>query len=303
MDLATLRCFVGVAEDEHVGRAALRLNISASPLSRQIRKLEAELGVALFERQRQRLRLTEEGRRFLDEARELLAHADAVKARGRGLAQGAAGSLCLGAVPGALADATVVEALRRLRQERPGLALRVVPGRSPPLADQLRRGVLDLALVYRPPAETDLKSALLVRRPMALALAADHPLAAAEQVTPEHLAGQIWLALDRTVSPAFRQHFLAACRRAGFDPDIRYETSDLFSALAVIRAGLACALVQDGLPLPVGVVTRPVPGLDLHTELHAVWRPSNPAPVVAALLALFSLSASACRPEATPAAV
>lgn len=288
MDLAILRCFVGVAEDEHVGRAALRLNISASPLSRQIRKLEAELGVALFERQRQRLRLTEEGRRFLDEARELLAHAEAVKARGRGLAGGAAGSLCLGAVPGALADGAVVDGLRRLRAARPGLALRMVPGRSPALTDQLRRGVLDLALVYRPPAEPGLETRLLARRPMALAVAADHPLATVPQVTPAQLAGEAWLALDRSVSPAFRQHFLAACRRAGFEPDIRFETSDLFSALAVVRAGLACALVQHDLPLPAGVVTRPVAGLDLSTELHAVWRPSNPAPAVAALLALLS---------------
>lgn len=285
MDLATLRCFVGVAEDEHVGRAALRLNISASPLSRQIRKLEAELGVALFERQRQRLRLTEEGRRFLEEARELLAHADAVKARGCGLGRGAAGSLCLGAVPGALADRLVVEALRRLHRDRPGLALRVVPGRSPGLADQLRRGILDVALVYRPPAEAGLETRLLARCPMVLMVAAGHPLAGAEHVMPEHLAAEPWLALDRAVSPGFRQHFVAACRRAGFDPDICFETSDLFSAVSVVQAGLACALVQQGLPLPAGVVTRPVSGLELFTELHAVWRPSNPSPAVQALLA------------------
>lgn len=285
MDLATLRGFVAVAEAEHVGRAALRLNISASPLSRQIRKLEAELGVMLFERQRQRLRLTEEGRRFLDEARALLTHAEAVKARGRGLAGGAAGSLCLGAVPGALADGTVVDALRQLRAERPGLALRVVPGRSPALVDQVRRGLLDVALVYRPPTEAGLDVRLLSRRPMALMVAADHPLAAAAQVAPEQLAGEAWLALDRSVSPAFRQQFLDACRRAGFAPDIRFETSDLFSAISVVRAGLACALVQQDLPLPPGVAVRPVRGLELFTELHAVWRPSNSAPAVVALLA------------------
>lgn len=286
MDLATLRCFVAVAEDEHVGRAALRLNISASPLSRQIRKLEGELGVALFERQRQRLRLTEAGRRFLAEARDLLAHAEVVRARGRGLAQGAAGGLCLGAVPGALSNGTVLAALRRLSAWRPGLALRVVPGRSPVLADQLRRGALDLALVYRLPADPGLETCLLARRPMVLAVAAGHPLAGAD-LDADILAEQSWAALDREVSPGFRQLFLNACRGAGFEPDIRFETSDLYTSLAVIQSGLACGLVQDDLPLPAGIVRRPVPGLALFTELHALWRPSNPGAAVAELLALL----------------
>lgn len=285
MDLATLRCFVGVAEDEHVGRAALRLNISASPLSRQIRKLEAELGVALFERQRQRLHLTEAGRRFLAEARDLLAHAEMVKARGQGLAHGAAGSLCLGAVPGALADGSVVVALGRLRQDRPGLMLRLVPGRSPALADQLRRGILDLALVYRPPVEDGISTRLLARRPLWLVVAADHPLAKAESLDPAALGREAWLGLDRAVSPGFRQEFVAACRRAGFDPDIRFETSDMSSAMAVVQAGLAVGIIQYDMPLPPGVMVRPVPGFDLVTELHAVWRTSNPSPVLAALLA------------------
>jgi DNA-binding transcriptional LysR family regulator len=284
MDLATLRCFVAVAEDEHVGRAALRLNISASPLSRQIRKLEAELGVALFERERQRLRLTEAGRRFMAEARDLLGHAETVRARGRGLAQGAAGSLCLGAVPGALSNDTVLAALRHLSIQRPGVALRVVPGRSPALVEQVLRGALDLALVYRPPGESGLETRLLARRPMVLVVAADHPLATAE-LGPDVLGRQPWVALDREASPAFRLQFLAACRSAGFEPDIRFETSDLFSSLAVVQAGLACAVVQEGLPLPAGMAVRRLPGFELSTELYAVWRSSNPARALADLLA------------------
>ncbi|MGE5475108.1 MAG: LysR family transcriptional regulator [Bacteroidales bacterium] len=288
MDLGTLRCFVAVAEEEHVGRAALRLNISASPLSRQIRKLEAELGVALFERQRQRLSLTEAGQRFLAEARDLLAHAEAVKARGRGLAKDAAGSLCLGVVPSALYNAAVVGALKLLRRARPGMALRLVPGRSPGLTDQLRRGLLDMAFVYRPPSEVGLDSRLLARRPLHLIVAADHPLAADRgAVAASALAGEAMVALDRAVSPGFRDQLVAACRRAGFEPDIRFETSDLITGLAVVRAGLACGVLQDDLPVPDGIVRRPLAGLELFTELHAVWRPSNPAATVGELLAVI----------------
>ena len=75
MDLRQLRYFVAVAEDEHVGRAAERLHISQSPLSRQIAQLEEKLGLVLFERSQQRIRLTRDGRTFLAEPRAFLTNA------------------------------------------------------------------------------------------------------------------------------------------------------------------------------------------------------------------------------------
>ena len=75
-ELRLLRYFVAVAETEHVGRAAERLHISQSPLSRQIRQLEDQLGLVLFDRERRRFRTTKTGRWFLEEARDLLSHAD-----------------------------------------------------------------------------------------------------------------------------------------------------------------------------------------------------------------------------------
>jgi DNA-binding transcriptional LysR family regulator len=79
LNLRQLNCFVAVAEASDLGQAAIRLNISASPLSRQIRALEHGLGLTLLERSRQRLWLTEAGRNFLDDVLALLAHADRVE--------------------------------------------------------------------------------------------------------------------------------------------------------------------------------------------------------------------------------
>ena len=91
LDLRQLRYFVAVAELENVGRAATVLNISQSPLSRQIQQLEAQLGLDLFERERKRLRLTAEGRQFLDEARDLLAHAERLEMHSKLLGRGVEG--------------------------------------------------------------------------------------------------------------------------------------------------------------------------------------------------------------------
>ena len=112
MELQQLRYFVAVAETEHVGRAAERLHISQSPLSRQIRQLEEQLGLQLFERIKQRVRLTPAGRDFLAEARDLLAQAERVEERARQVGKGEACSLAIGYCEGVIHNGTLPAALR-----------------------------------------------------------------------------------------------------------------------------------------------------------------------------------------------
>ncbi|ELC50686.1 hypothetical protein WEK_00236 [Escherichia coli KTE26] len=88
IDLRQLKYFVVVAEEEHVGRAAERLHISQSPLSRQIAQLEERLGLTLFERNQQRIRLTADGQTFLAETRSLLTHANRLESLGKRLGRG-----------------------------------------------------------------------------------------------------------------------------------------------------------------------------------------------------------------------
>ena len=153
MELQQLRYFVAVAETEHVARAAERLHISQSPLSRQIRQLEEDLGLQLFERIKQRVRLTPAGRAFLDEARDLLAQASRLEERARQVGKGEMCSLSIGYCEGIVHNGRLPAALRRFRAQYPGVGLKLAAMRSAEQAEALERASIDIALAYNVPAQ------------------------------------------------------------------------------------------------------------------------------------------------------
>ncbi|MCT9006808.1 LysR substrate-binding domain-containing protein [Streptomyces sp. NPDC054766] len=286
LDLRQLRYFVAVAEAEHVGRAAERLHISQSPLSRQIAQLEKNLGLTLFERSQQRIRLTSDGRVFLTEARALLRHADRLENLGRRLGRGEEGGLCIGYVADAMHTGVLPSALRTLRDQRPGIHVALYDQESAEQFEGLRQRSLDIALVRTPPPEDDpdLKAASLLRDPLLLALPEKHPLALTEELTPDVLAGQPWIAVGDARDPAWRDTFVASCVASGFTPDIRLDAADPLTALGLVASGLGLALIQKSMVRGTseGVAVRELPWYEGSVQLWAAWHRVDLRPVVAA---------------------
>jgi DNA-binding transcriptional LysR family regulator len=286
LDLHQLRYFVGVAEQEHVGRAAELLHISQSPLSRRIMALEAQLGLKLFDRQRQRLRLTTEGREFLAEARALLARAEKLEQRGRLLGAGMTGSLTVGYVEAAVHSGLLARSLRPLREARPDLQFHLSAQRSAEQLDGLRQRLLDFGFVYTPPPPDDpeIASVHVLDEPLLLALPANDRLAGGPPVRPGDLDGRAWVTVVRRAPDTNRAPFLAACSRAGFMPMIAYETTDPLASLELVAAGLAFATVQASLSkiAPPEVAFRDLPWFDRRVAVHLVWRRADERPAVEA---------------------
>ncbi|MFJ4920858.1 LysR substrate-binding domain-containing protein [Streptomyces sp. NPDC088725] len=286
VDLRQLRYFVAVAESEHVGRAAEQLHISQSPLSRQIAQLEKHLGLTMFERTQQRLRLTSDGRVFLAEARALLRHADRLENLGRRLGRGEEGGLCVGYVTDAMHTGLLPQALRLLHNDRPDVHVALYSLRPAEQFEGLRQRSLDIALASEPPGpdDADLTGALLLEDPLLLALPADHPLTRRDRLIPSDLGEQPWIAVKNTPAPGWRDRFIASCVEAGFRPNVTMEAAEPLTALGLVASGLGAALIQKSLlrGAPEGVVVRELPWYTASVQLWAAWHRIDLRPLVAA---------------------
>ncbi|MGL6242819.1 LysR substrate-binding domain-containing protein [Pseudomonas sp.] len=293
IDIRQLRYFVAVAEEEHVGRAAERLHISQSPLSRQIAQLEERLGLTLFERSQQRIRLTRDGQTFLAETRALLTHANRLESLGKRLGRGEEGGLCIGYIENAMHAGVLPNALRVLRVDRPNVHVALYNQSSADQLEGLRQRSLDIALVSEPPVadDPDLLGFQVLDDPMLLALPEDHPLAHQATLTPADLADREWIGVQHLTS---RADFVSACIRAGFTPDIRMEATGPFTALALVASGLGIAMIQKGLSrnAPPGVVLREVPWIGYTRPLWAAWHRINLRPLVETFRKVLTKSGS-----------
>lgn len=284
IDLRQLKYFVAVAEEEHVGRAAERLHISQSPLSRQIAQLEERLGLMLFERNQQRIRLTRDGHTFLAETRALLTHANRLESLGRRLGRGEDGGLCIGYIENAMHSGVLSNALRKLRLSRPDVHIVLYSQPSSIQLEGLRQRSLDIALVNTPPVldDPDLEFAQVLDDRMLLALPEQHPLVDKGNLQPADLMEQDWISVIHKEDEHSRDDFVGACVKAGFSPNIKLEAGEPLTALGLVAAGLGLTLIQHSLRhnAPEGVVLREIPWMFYTTQLWAVWHKANLRPLV-----------------------
>ncbi|MFI1912636.1 LysR family transcriptional regulator [Nocardia sp. NPDC020380] len=198
VDLRKLRYFVAVAEHLHFGRAAEELFIAQPVLSRQIRALEDEFGVRLFERDRRGTALTAAGEQLLADARPLLANADALRRRVI-RADGGVETFTVGFMPGLIVTGVV----RALAERHPGLVIDPIRTTWDDQTDVVHDGRVDVSVVRLPIDPRGLEVRPLYTEPRVVAMAADHPLAAKQTVGIADLAAE-HLLQDPEIVPEWR---------------------------------------------------------------------------------------------------
>jgi DNA-binding transcriptional LysR family regulator len=239
MELRQLRYFVAVAEELHFGRAAERLTIVQSAVSQQIRRLERELGVELFDRSPRRVRLTEAGLRFLPAARELLAAERAALASVAEYAAGRGGTLRVGTSAGM--GARLERVLSEFTRLAPESRIELSSARTRVRLGQVASGELDAAFV-RGVEEGSHDGVRLIpvwQDALVVALSASHPAAASAEVELRELAALPLSLTERANNPPLVDLVVGACRDAGFEPVPGPSRATLQDILASFGAGTA----------------------------------------------------------------
>ena len=297
MELRHFRYFVAAAEEEHVGAAARRLNVSQPSLSRTIADLERELGVRLFVRAGRGVRLNPAGRQFLEDARQVLAEVERASATARRIGAGEVGRLDIGAVDTVAWAGVVPEALRRLRRSRPGVLLRLFPSSSREQLAAIRAGRLDVGFLYnRPPEDPVTRAFAVAEDEVVLAVPADHALSGLAEVALRDLAGEDFVSFPRAASPAYYDRLARACAGRGFEPRVVQEAATGAGMLAIVGSGLGIAFVNSAVRWrrPHNVSLLEIEDLDLKLVLDCVWRDDNHTPALAPFLdAVRGLAAEA----------
>jgi DNA-binding transcriptional LysR family regulator len=299
MELRQLDFFVAVAEELSFGRAAERLHIVQPAVSQQVRRLEGELGVRLFDRSSRRVRLTTAGERLLPEARAVLAAAGRVRQVAAAIAAGAEGILRVGTSQGL--GERLDQVLTELAKTAPRLQVRLV---SAPVTERVARvlaGELDAAFVRAPGAAPGLELLPLWQEPLTVALPATHPLAAQPAIELPQLAGIPLRLAPRRDNPPFHDLILGACTDVGFEPLPGPPFTNLQDTLAEIGTGSPTWTVLytavAGLMPVRRVAFRPLTGLTAQTCLAVP--PGLPGPALRHLLGACASAGPSAKPGPT----
>ncbi len=254
MNLRRLRYFIAVADELHFGRAAKRLHMAQPPLSQQIRQLEAELGVTLFERSTRRVTLTDAGRLFYPEAQRLLGEADSVERRVAEIRSGDGGTLRLGFVDSASYE-VMPRLLRAHRQRWPSVEYELLSMSSDAQHEALIARRIDLGIGRASRESAAVRSTQILKERLSLALPADHRLASQKQTSLARLGGEPFIGFDRGVSPSLHSELVAMFADAGADYDPIIEATEYTTIVGLVASGQGIAVV------PAAVKSFNPPGL------------------------------------------
>ena len=261
MELRHLRYFIAVAEELHFGRAAQVLGISQPPLSQQIQALEEELGARLFERTNRRVALSEAGRLFLDEARQVLAQVDKAADVARRAQLGELGEMKIGFTSSAPFNSSIPQAIFAFRQAFPAVHLNLLEMSSRDVAEALVEESIEIGVMRPFPLADSLVAVELFREPLVAVIQAEHPLAEGSEsgLYIGALADEPFVFFPRSYGSGLYAQLLSLARQAGFSPHIAQEAGEAMTIIGLVSAGLGVSVLPASFQHMriKGVVYRP----------------------------------------------
>ncbi|BAU67386.1 LysR family transcriptional regulator [Stanieria sp. NIES-3757] len=277
LDLQHLQTFLVVAEEMNFGRAAERLHIAQPPLSRQIQRLEKNLGVELFNRSKPQIQLTSAGKVFVREATKILKQVDLGVQLTQRASRGEIGKLAIAFEGSSLSD-LVPRSIQSFRQQFPEVEILIQEMPTKQQIQALLEERIDLGFIVPQQQLDNLMSEIILEESLVVAIAKDHPLASQEKIEIGQLQQESFLVgfndgscgLDRTV--------IQVCQQAGFEPKLMSVTNEMQLILGFISTGMGVALLPNSIRniQRKGVVYLPLQSSTVTSSLAIAWREDTP---------------------------
>jgi DNA-binding transcriptional LysR family regulator len=279
MELRHLRYFVAVAEERSFSRAAIRLNLSQPPLSRQIQDLEADLGVILFDRSSKQIELTSAGRAFLPKARNVLFESRIAVEEARRWANGYNETINIGFMS-AIMLLAFNRFLEPFHQNFPAVAFRFTQMRSDEqfsavIDDRIDVGFVDFGIdqIGDRFSSNKIVSQFFLREELCVALPRDHYLSGKREIELAELRDESFAILERHLFPAHHDMVISECQKAGFAPKIAHRADQIPTVLTYVAARMGVGIVPriaevswGHLVSMVSLIGRP------HIDIHMISR-------------------------------
>lgn len=288
-ELYTLQCFVVVAEELHMTRAAHRIHMAQPNLTRLIHRLEEEVGCALFDRSsKQPLVLTPAGQAFLQEVALVLAQYDRAIQVAQRMSRGEPRKLVIGYTAAAMFS-VLPAILRAFHSCDQGEVITrdVSTMTRKALIRALRDGHVDVALTLGTDTAAEIAHECVCRAPLRVVLPADHPLTALETISLTNLSQEPWVWLPRYLYPQLYEDMTTLCQQAGFSPRIEQVASQAQAIVSLVAASAGISVVTQWAEQSLsqqGVVYRPLVDVGYQAELHLLWRVQEASPFVHSFL-------------------
>ena len=246
METRLLEYFSVLAEELHFGKAAKRLYISQPPLSRQIRGLEEELGVRLFNRTKRNVQLTSYGKYLQEESHKLFNQIDVIKNHLQSMKDGVSSQVKISYV-GDFMYSIFPEILSRLRENYPKIQTVLSESDTESQIPSLMAGLVDIGFIRTPVEAKGLSIKRIYEESFSLILSKSHPLASRKKIPLKEMADEPYVGLSPRCSPAIRNSVISICSKAGFFPNVIHAVSQINSIVKLVENNLGYSIIPSGI--------------------------------------------------------
>jgi len=274
METRLLKYFSVLAEELHFGKAAKKLHISQPPLSRQIKGLEEELGVRLFNRTKRNVQLTTYGKYLKHESYKLFNQLDVMKNHLQLMKYGAVGQIKIGYV-GDFMHSIFPDILSELKHEYPKIDTILLESDTESQISSLRTGLIDIGFVRTPIEVKDIIVNPIYKETFSLILSKSHPLSSRKKIPLKELADEPYIGFSPKCPPPLSKSVMSICNRAGFSPKVIHKALQINSIVKLVESNIGYSIIPIG---PKAVFTENVKFFDLknypeRAEMSLAYNP------------------------------